>query len=123
MVADEHSASTPRRADPGVTPAQGFKPRGTRADVDACLPPYLHPMSERYLGYFLDGSFTTAEFLRWFHMPNSAYLPVALCVLERLGVEWQPAWPPPRTLDPDDPSLPRRAPPLTPGRRRPDTPV
>ncbi len=68
-----------------------------------CLPAdKLHPMSERYLGYFLDGTFTIAEFLRWFHMPNSSYLPVALCVLHRLGVEWQPAWPPPRVIDPND---------------------
>ncbi len=28
---------------------------------------------------------TTAEFLRWFHMPNSAYLPVAQCILASLA--------------------------------------
>jgi hypothetical protein len=34
-----------------------------------------------FLEHWLAGEMTTAEFLRWFHMPNSAYLPVAKCVL------------------------------------------
>lgn len=34
-----------------------------------------------FLEHWLAGEMTTAEFLRWFHMPNSAYLAVAECVL------------------------------------------
>lgn len=34
-----------------------------------------------FLENWLAGELTTAEFLRWFHMPNSAYLPVAECIL------------------------------------------
>lgn len=34
-----------------------------------------------FLDYWLAGDMATAEFLRWFHMPNSAYLPVAECIL------------------------------------------
>ncbi|MCR9219798.1 MAG: hypothetical protein NXI21_06190 [Alphaproteobacteria bacterium] len=72
------------------------------ADVADCLPDRLHPMSAQYLDYFLDGTWTIEEFLRWFHMPNSDYLPVALCILDRLGVEWRPPWPPPRVIPPDE---------------------
>jgi hypothetical protein len=34
-----------------------------------------------FLEHWLAGDLATAEFLRWFHMPNSAYLPVAECIL------------------------------------------
>jgi hypothetical protein len=34
-----------------------------------------------FLERWLSGDLSTAEFLRWFHMPNSAYLSVAECVL------------------------------------------
>ena len=75
--------------------------RGVWADVADCLPDQLHPMSAQYLRYYLDGIWTTEQFLRWFHMPNSSYLPVAQCVLHRLGEEWTPPWPAPRTLPPE----------------------
>ena len=52
-----------------------------RQDILICLPERLHPVSQMFLENWLAGEMTTAEFLRWFHMPNSAYLPVAKCVL------------------------------------------
>lgn len=52
-----------------------------RQDVLACLPDRLHPVSQMFLERWLSGDLTTAEFLRWFHMPNSSYLSVAECVL------------------------------------------
>jgi len=50
-------------------------------NILACLPSRLHPISQMFLETWLDGGMSTAEFLRWFHMPNSAYLPVAQCIL------------------------------------------
>ena len=47
----------------------------------SCLPERLHPVSAMILGYWLDGTLPTAELLRWFHMPNSDYLPVARCIV------------------------------------------
>ncbi|HIC81600.1 MAG TPA: hypothetical protein EYP07_11650 [Kiloniellaceae bacterium] len=52
-----------------------------REDVLACLPERLHPVSQMFLERWLSGDMTTAEFLRWFHMPNSSYLDVAKCLL------------------------------------------
>ena len=49
--------------------------------ITVCLPQRLHPVSETVLNYWLGGEFSTAEFLRWFHMPNSDYLEVAQCIL------------------------------------------
>jgi len=34
-----------------------------------------------FLETWLAGDMSTAEFLRWFHMPNSDYLSVAQCIL------------------------------------------
>ncbi len=50
-------------------------------EILACLPERLHPASQMFLEYWLVGKMSTAEFLRWFHMPNSDYLPVAQCIL------------------------------------------
>ena len=52
-----------------------------RQDILVCLPDPLHPVSRMFLEHWLAGDLATAEFLRWFHMPNSAYLSVAECVL------------------------------------------
>lgn len=46
-----------------------------------CLPDRLHPVSRMFLEQWLAGEMSTAEFLRWFHMPNSDYLSVAQCIL------------------------------------------
>ena len=50
-------------------------------EILACLPARLHPVSQYFLDQWLDGRLSTAEFLRWFHMPNSDYLPVGECIL------------------------------------------
>jgi len=52
-----------------------------RQDILSCLPERLHPISQSYLEYWLSGDVATVDFLRWFHMPNSAYRPLADCVL------------------------------------------
>lgn len=52
-----------------------------RQDILVCLPDHLHPVSRMFLEHWLSGELSTAEFLRWFHMPNSTYLSVAECVL------------------------------------------
>ena len=44
----------------------------------SCLPERLHPVSRMFLEIWLAGDLSTVEFLRWFHMPNSDYLPVAV---------------------------------------------
>lgn len=49
--------------------------------IQACLPKDLHPVSQTFLEAWLAGDMPTAEFLRWFHMPNSDYLSVAQCLL------------------------------------------
>ena len=49
--------------------------------IVSCLPERLHPVSRMFLDIWLSGDLSTAEFLRWFHMPNSDYLPVAQCIL------------------------------------------
>ena len=35
----------------------------------------------QFLEAWLAGEMSTAQFLRWFHMPNSDYLEVAQCLL------------------------------------------
>jgi hypothetical protein len=50
-------------------------------ELIACLPDRLHPVSRIFLDQWVDGSMSTTEFLRWFHMPNSDYLEVAQCLL------------------------------------------
>lgn len=50
-----------------------------------CLPERLHPVSKKFLEAWLSGDMSTAEFLRWFHMPNSDYLPVAQCLLSAVA--------------------------------------
>ncbi len=52
-----------------------------RESIVVCLPERLHPISRVYLENWLSGELSTAEFLRWFHMPNSDYIAVANCIL------------------------------------------
>ena len=51
------------------------------SEVLACLPDALHPVSRTFLDHWLDGFLSTPEFLRFFHLPNSDYLPVAQCLV------------------------------------------
>jgi hypothetical protein len=52
------------------------------AKVEACLPARLHSFSRVILTYYLDGRMNTAEFRRWFHMPNSEYLMIGDCIAQ-----------------------------------------
>lgn len=51
-------------------------------DAVCKLPPKLHPASELFLDRFLDGAMTTADFLRFFSLPNSDYIPLARCIVD-----------------------------------------
>ena len=49
--------------------------------LKACLPERLHPVSRMFLEAWLTGSISTDIFRRYFHMPNSKYLPVSACLI------------------------------------------
>ncbi len=51
-------------------------------DAACKLPPKLHPVSELFLDRYLDGAMTTAEFLRFFSLPNSDYIRLAKCIVD-----------------------------------------
>ncbi len=52
----------------------------------ACnFPDRLHPASSLFLDAFLEGRMTTQEFLRFFSLPNSDYIPLAKCFIELLA--------------------------------------
>ncbi len=55
------------------------------AMIAHCLPDRLHPVSRMFLEHWLNGDFSTADFLRWFHMPNSDYISVAHCVIRAVA--------------------------------------
>jgi hypothetical protein len=61
-----------------------------RRKIEACLPPKLHGFSRMILDYYLDGQMTTAEFRRWFHMPNSEYLMLGDCIAQIMDPSYIP---------------------------------
>lgn len=58
-----------------------FPPMALTERLRACLPERLHPVSRQFLELWLQGSIGTRTFRRFFHMPNSDYLPVGECLL------------------------------------------
>lgn len=72
MAGGVHSAAMDRRA------------------IDSCLPATLHSFSRKVLGYYLDGTMSTAEFRRWFHMPNSEYLMLGDCIAQIVDPNYIP---------------------------------
>ena len=54
-------------------------------EIQACLPPRLHPVSRMFLDSFLAGRISRQDFLWAFHLPNSDYLPVAQCIVRTLA--------------------------------------
>jgi hypothetical protein len=58
-----------------------FPPMSLDARLAACLPARLHPVSRQFLELWLAGSIGTRTFRRFFHMPNSDYLPVGECLV------------------------------------------
>jgi hypothetical protein len=71
----------PLPSDPLLAPPPGQGVSLLPPEALACLPERLHPVSRYFLDRWLDGTLTTPEFLRWFHMPNSDYLEVGRCLL------------------------------------------
>lgn len=61
-----------------------------RPAIQACLPPRLHSFSRMVLNYYLDGRMETAEFRRWFHMPNSDYLMIGDCIAQLVDPNYTP---------------------------------
>ncbi len=58
--------------------------------VSACLPANLHSFSRRVLELYLEGSMTTEDFRRWFHMPNSDYLMLGDCIAQLVDPNYVP---------------------------------
>jgi hypothetical protein len=61
-----------------------------RRRINACLPRRLHSFSRQVLDHYLSGTLSTAEFRRWFHMPNSEYLPVSDCIAQMVDPDYTP---------------------------------
>jgi hypothetical protein len=49
------------------------------------FPEALHPVSRLFLDHFLAGRMSTGDFLRFFSLPNSDYIPLARCLVTALG--------------------------------------
>ena len=62
----------------------------TGVETLGCLPDQIHWFSQAILDYYLSGTITTGEFLRWFHMPNSDYLPASECIVAHLDPDHDP---------------------------------
>ena len=49
------------------------------------FPVRLHPVSQMLLDSFVAGLISTPEFLRFFSLPNSDYIPLAQCFVSALA--------------------------------------
>ena len=54
------------------------------------VPARLHPFSRQVLNLYFDGLMPTSEFRRWFHMPNSDYLPISDCIAQVMDPNYIP---------------------------------
>lgn len=82
----------------------------TGAEMVLCVPDHLHWFSQMILDYYLSGTISTQEFMRWFHMPNSDYLTVSECIVGRLDPNYDPLKFSPGILDGYIPSCPKPSP-------------
>ena len=48
------------------------------------FPARLHPVSQLFLDHFIAGDMSTPDFLRFFSLPNSDYIPLAQCFVTAL---------------------------------------
>lgn len=48
------------------------------------FPARLHPVSQLFLDHYIAGEISTPEFLRFFSLPNSDYIPLAQCFVAAL---------------------------------------
>ncbi|GMQ76689.1 MAG: hypothetical protein BMS9Abin01_1977 [Gammaproteobacteria bacterium] len=46
------------------------------------FPDRLHPASQLFFERFVDGFMTTADFMRFFSLPNSDYIALAQCFMQ-----------------------------------------
>ncbi len=47
-------------------------------------PHRLHPVSQQFFERFIDGFMTTADFMRFFSLPNSDYIQLAHCFVQAM---------------------------------------
>jgi len=47
-----------------------------------------HWYSQQILELYLDQLINTGDFLRWFHMPNSSYLPTSECIANLMDPDY-----------------------------------
>ena len=53
----------------------------------ACeFPQRIHPVSEMILASYLAGDLTTAQFLRFFSLPNSDYIELSACFVQVMSI-------------------------------------
>lgn len=51
----------------------------------ACqFPERLHPVSQMFFDRFLEGFLSTADFLRFFSLPNSDYIELGHCFMQMM---------------------------------------
>jgi hypothetical protein len=48
------------------------------------FPHRLHPVSQQFFERFVDGFMTTADFMRFFSLPNSDYIQLARCFVQAM---------------------------------------
>jgi|GEM_PF-2233739 len=56
--------------------------------ISTCMSGEYHWYSQRILELYLDRVINTGDFLRWFHMPNSSYLPTSECIANLLDPDY-----------------------------------
>jgi hypothetical protein len=56
--------------------------------ISGCLVGDYHWFSLKMLQLYLDSAINTGEFLRWFHMPDSAYLTTSECIAATIDPAW-----------------------------------
>jgi len=55
-------------------------------DIVACgMPARLHPVSQMFLDRYVEGAISLDNFLRFFSLPNSDYIPLAQCIVQTLS--------------------------------------
>jgi hypothetical protein len=54
------------------------------AQVICQFPHRLHPVSQQFYERFVDGFMTTADFMRFFSLPNSDYIQLAHCFVQTM---------------------------------------
>ena len=56
--------------------------------IGTCLNGDYHWYSQQILELYLDHIINTGDFLRWFHMPNSSYLPTSECIANLMDPDY-----------------------------------